>query len=212
MKHIPTSLVTAVAIAFASNGAWAQSTQPVHFVGPALGITVSAMQNKTDYESATPSINGKSSQANDSDASLMGSWGFALSPDWVGTVGISYSLKSVDAGSFTYTAGGTQTVTTKIKDHFSLSFAPGYRVGPNALVYGKLAYHQIKSEYTDTFMGPGSTSHSGTGVGIGAAFALDRNIELRAEYETVAYGSVNTTYTTAKPSHSGLTIGLLYKF
>lgn len=198
--------------AFASTAALAQSNTKANFVGPAIGLTVSAIQNKVDYESTVPSINGQNTQTNDSEAALIASYGFALTSDWVGTLGVSYSLKSTDAGSVSYTAGTAQSFSGKFKDHLSISFAPGYRVGSNALVYGKLAYHQLTAEATDTASAGGTNTHTGTGVGFGVAIAIDPKIELRAEYESVAYSSQKTQLTTGTPKQAGLTVGLLYKF
>lgn len=210
MKHTKTTLIAA-ALLISTGTTFAQSTQP-NFVGPAIGLTVSAIQNKVDYESTVPSINGQNTQTNDSEAALIASYGFALSPDWVGTVGISYSVKSTDAGKVNYTAGTAQSFSGSFKDHLTISFAPGYRVGPNALVYGKLAYHQLKADFTDTASSAGTNTHTGTGVGFGVAFAIGPKIELRAEYESVAYSSQKIQLTTGAPKQAGLTVGLLYKF
>lgn len=209
-----TTLAWAISTVFlgCAGTALAQSNSQPNFVGPAIGLGVSAVQNKVDFASAVASIDGQSSQANDAEAALIASYGFAMSPDWVGTAGISYGLKSSNAGSITYTAGGTQTVTAKLKDHLVLSFAPGYRMAPDTLVYAKLAYHQIKVDYTDTATTGGTTSHAGTGFGLGIAYALDPKLELRAEYESVTYSEDKAQLTSGKPRQSGLTLGLLYRF
>lgn len=207
-----TTLTLTAAALLASTGAtFAQNAQQ-SFVGPAIGLTVSAVQNKVDFESTVTSINGQSTQTNDTEAALVASYGFAMSPDWVGTVGISYSVKSMDAGKVNYTAGTAQSFSGTLKDHLAISFAPGYRVGPNALVYGKLAFHQVKAEYTDTAAAGGTNTHTGTGIGLGVAFALSPKVELRTEYEVVNFSSEKANLTTGKPKMSGLTLGLLYKF
>ncbi len=208
----PTALaLTAAALLATTGAAFAQNAQQ-NFVGPAVGLTVSAIQNKVDFESTVTSINGQGTQTNDTEAALIASYGFAMSPDWVGTVGISYSVKSMDAGKVKYTAGTAQTFSGTFKDHLAISFAPGYRVGPNALVYGKLAFHQVKAEYTDTAAAGGTNTHTGTGIGLGVAFALSPKVELRTEYEMVNFSSEKANLTTGKPKMSGLTVGLLYKF
>lgn len=216
MKHASIHTLTATAIAAllttVSGTALAQTSGQANFVGPAIGLSATSVQNKVSYESTIASIDGQATQTNDSEAALIASYGFALSQDWVGTVGISFGVKSSDAGTFTYTAGGTQTVTGKFKDHVALSFAPGYRLGSSALVYGKLAYHQIKSEFTDTASSGGSNTHTGTGVGVGLAYAIDPKLELRGEYETVTYSVEKTQLTTGKPKQNALNLSLLYKF
>ena len=210
MKSTTLALTAATLLAGAGT-AFAQSAQQ-NFVGPAIGLTESAIQNKVDFESTVTSINGQSTQTNDTEAALVASYGFAMSPDWVGTVGISYSVKSTDAGKVNYTAGTAQSFSGTFKDHLAISFAPGYRVGPNALVYGKLAFHQVKAEYTDTAAAGGTNTHTGTGIGLGVAFALSPKVELRTEYEMVNFSSEKANLTTGKPKMSGLTVGLLYKF
>lgn len=192
--------------------AFAHGADQSRFVGPALGLAVSATQATVDYESSLSSINGQSSQGNESEAALVASYGFPLTTDWVGTVGLSYGLKSADAGSINYTYGGTQTVTVKMKEHLSLSFAPGYRLDSNVLIYGKLAYHQMKGEYNDTASSGGTSNHSGNGFGFGFALAPAPSIELRAEYESITYSSEKVLLTTGKPKQSAVSLTLLYKF
>ncbi len=212
MTSTSSALALSAVLAASCGTALAQGTAQTNFVGPAIGLTVTSVQTKVDYESTVPSINGQSTQTNDSEAALTASYGFAMSQDWVGTFGFAYGLKSADAGSVTYTAGGTQRFTSKLKDHIVVSFAPGYRVGSNALVYGKLAYHQVKADYTDTGSTSGSLTHTGSGIGVGVAFAIDPKLELRAEYESVTYSAEKAQLTTGKPKQNGLTFGLLYKF
>jgi hypothetical protein len=212
MKSISSALAISAVLAASCGTAFAQSTAQTNFIGPAIGLTVTSVQTTVDYESTVPSINGQSTQTNDSEAALTASYGFAMSQNWVGTVGFSYGLKSADAGSVTYTAGGTQRFTSKLKDHIVLSFAPGYRVGSNALVYGKLAYHQVKADYTDTASTSGTTTHNGSGIGLGVAFAIDPKLELRAEYESVTYSAEKAQLTTGKPKQNNLNLSLLYKF
>ncbi len=212
MKSMTTSIATAALLACAASGAWAQAAKQNNFVGPAVGVAVSAVQNKADYNGTFAPLDGQSTQTNNSDVSLLASWGFAVTPDWVLTAGLSYGLNSVDSGSIAYTWSGAQTLTTKTKEHVAISIAPGYRVGSSALVYGKLSYNQIKAEYADTLTGSGSISPSGTGVGFGAAFAVAPQLELRAEYEAIKYDSQTVNYTSVAVKQNAFNVGLLYKF
>jgi opacity protein-like surface antigen len=207
-NHIHTAV--ALTLALACGAAAAQSGQ--NFVGPAIGIGVSAQNNKTPLTSQVASLNGQTAQANDTATSLLASWGFAVSDRWVTTLGLAWDLNSTDFGKVNYTAGGTQTLTLKAKEHLSLSVAPGYKVSPGVLVYGKLAYHQIKAGYTDTATDASNVDHNGTGIGLGLAVALAPQWELRAEYESVNYNSQTVRTTSGKPEQSLLTLGLLYKF
>lgn len=210
--NLKLNLASAVAmLAIGATTAHAQKPATT-FIGPAIGLSASAVQNKVDYESTVASIDGQSTQTNDSEAALIASYGFAMSPQWVGTLGFSYALKTSDLGVVNYTSGGAQNFSGKFKDHVTVSFAPGYRLSSGTLAYGKLAYHQIKADYTDTAGFSGSTNHTGTGIGLGMAFAIDPSLELRAEYESVTYSSEKAQLTTGKPKQSGLSFALLYKF
>lgn len=212
MKHPMSFNAMLLGLTAIASTVFAQGAEQSKFVGTALGLAVSAAQTKVDYESSVSSINGQSSQGNDSEAALVASYGFPLTTDWVGTVGLSYGLKSSDAGSINYTYSGSQTVTAKVKEHVALSFAPGYRFDSNVLLYGKLAYHQIKGEYTDTASTGNTSNHSGTGLGFGLAFALSPSLELRAEYEAITYSGEKFLLTTGKPKQSTAGLVVLYKF
>ena len=214
MKLKPTqtaaALSLATALALVSGVAVAQTNQ--NFVGPAIGIAVTAQNNKVPLTSQVASINGQTSQANDTATSLLGSWGLALSDRWVATVGLAWDLNTTDFGKVNYTSGGNQTITLKAKEHLSLSVAPGYKVSNDVLVYGKLAYHQLKASYTDTATNSSTVDHNGTGFGLGVAMALTPRTELRAEYEAVKYNEQTVRTTSGKPEQTLFSLGLLYKF
>lgn len=207
MKPSLSQTAAALALTLACGAAAAQSGPS--FVGPAIGIAATAQANKAPLTSQITTLNGQSTQGNDTAASLLGSWGFALSSQWVATLSLAWDLNTTDFGKINYTA--TETLTLKAKEHLSASIAPGYMVAPNVLLYGKLAYHQLKGEYTDTGM-TSTVNHSGTGYGLGLAMALTPKTELRAEYETVQYDEQNVFVTSGKPEQSLFALGLLYKF
>ncbi|MEK9802563.1 MAG: porin family protein [Curvibacter sp.] len=203
-------LIAATALACATSPTWSQAINP--WVGPAAGLAVQSQTVKTDYTSSVSSINGQNTSASESSASLIGSWGFALSEQWVAILGLSYGLSKTDISQFTYTFNGTQRVTAQAKDHLALSIAPGYRLHPQALVYAKIGYHQLTAEYTDTATSRSNIDFSGVGYGVGASLALSPQYQLRVEYETVRYGSKSAALTTAEPTQNLLSLGLLYKF
>lgn len=177
--------------------------QSANFIGPAVGLTVSAQSYKLDRDPAwTSDMTG-----NGAGAELVGSWGFAMGPQWVGTAGLSIGLKNSDI----FTDSATANVATS-KQRFSLSFAPGYRIGANGLLYGKFSLQSMVVSYAS----PGfevTRTHQGTGLGIGYAHALTKNVELRGEFETVAYSGENTTATVKlTPKQNNLNVSLLYRF
>lgn len=203
-------LIAVTALACANSPAWSQAVNP--WVGPAVGLAVQSQTVKTDYTSSVSSIHGQNTSASESAVSLVGSWGFALSEQWVATLGLYYGLSKTDISQFTYTSNGTQRVSAQAKDHLALSVAPGYRLHPQALVYAKIGYHQLTAEYTDTAISTSSIDFSGMGYGVGASLALRPRYQLRVEYETVRYGSKSAALTTAEPTQNLLSLALLYKF
>lgn len=190
--------------------AHAQATTPL--AGPALGIAVRSLDTKIPYTSSVSSINGQTSRNTETDVSLVGSWGQVLSDQWVAMVGISYAPGKTDMGRINYTSGGAQNFTAQTKDHIALFMAPGYRIQPQAVLYGKLAYHRLTADYRDTATDASSRTFTGSGLGLGLAYALGRNLELRAEYEAVRYKSELINLTTGKPGQDILSGSLLYKF
>jgi hypothetical protein len=186
------------------------SAQPdATFTGPAVGIYVSSISNKAEYGQF---LAGKSSSTNGSDAKLAATYGFELSPDWLGTVALEYGLREQDVGSVQYNLAGAQTVTAKLKDHWSLSFAPGYRLGRDSQIYAKLALHQITAAYTDTAGADGTSSQAGTGFGLGYAKQINTTFEWRAEYESVTYESAKVKLSTGEPRQDAFSLGVLFHF
>lgn len=188
--------------------AQAQS-QDRRFVGPAIGVSLSATHNKVEYGQF---LAGSESSKNDVAGRLDASYGFGLSPEWVLTVGATYDLNKTDFGSVTYLSGGVQTVEAKLKDHFSVYVAPGYQVAPNWLVYGKLSTHHAKAEYTDTGANSGETTHTGTGFGFGVATALSKQVEGRFEIEQINFNEKSANLSTGKPTSTQATLYVGYRF
>lgn len=202
--------IAALALLCAPVLSHAQTTAPL--VGPAIGIAVQSLSTKAAYTSSVASINGQSSSNSDTDISVVGSWGYVLTDQWVAMVGLSYGLNETDMSRINYTSGGAQSFTAKTKEHLALFVAPGYRLQPQAVLYGRLAHHQLTVDYSDTATDTSSRTFTGTGVGAGLAYTLGRNLELRVEYETVRYQSERIHLTDAKLEQNILSGALLYKF
>lgn len=202
-KH--TALIAAALLACAAAPAMAQASKQTNFTGPALGMSISAQQNRADLDIATT----EDIKASSSGADLIGSYGFSMGPQWVGTFGVAVGLKNSDLGSTV--SAGIPTSTTA-KNHLSLSFAPGYRIGNDGLVYGKLAYHSLSVNTTSATGFDKTNTHSGTGFGVGYAMALSSNLELRGELESVTYSTEAVGTAKLTPKQTNFTIGLLYKF
>ena len=202
------SIAVCTALTALTCTAQAQS-QDRRFIGPAIGVGLSATHNKVEYGAF---LAGSESSKNDFAGRLDASYGFGLSPEWVLTVGAAYDLNKTDFGRVTYVSGGTQTVDAKLKDHFAVYVAPGYQVAPNWLVYGKVSVHHAKAEYTDSGATSGETTHSGTGFGLGVATALSKQVEGRFELEQINFNEKSANLSTGKPKTTQATIYLGYRF
>ena len=206
MKLITTTGLLTLALcatpAFAADSA--------NFTGFTVGVTAGQSHNSIDYSGY---IAGKSSSDTSLASVLNAAYGFALSDSAVVSVGATYALSDAKFGQVTYVeSGNTVYVNGKIKDHWSVFVAPGYRFSPQWLGYAKLAYHAAKSHYTDTLMGSGTSNHHGVGYGAGVAFAATRNFELNAEISRVDLSRGSFALSSGEPSITEFTIGANYRF
>jgi len=205
-KNSHSFVLFTVTTALSCTAAVAQPAAQPSFIGLGLGANLSFVKNSMELSS------GASDQAkNSTEVALMAGYGYALGKDWVGTLGLSLGLKNSD---YTPYITSSENNTATAKQHISIHIAPGYRVGNDGLVYGKLAVHQMKVNYVTTTAGIDMTkTHQGTGVGIGYAHALTPSLEFSVEYESVKFDSQNLIQTvTAQPQQGNLNIGLAYKF
>ena len=188
--------------------AHAQS-QNMNFTGPAIGVSLSEARNKVEYGGF---LAGSESEKSHTVGRLDASYGFDLSPQWVLSVGATYDLDEIDFGRVTYVSGGTQTNDAKLKNHVAIYVAPGYRIARNWLAYGKFSWHSAKGEYNDTGTSAGTTTHDGTGIGVGVATAFTKQIEGRFEVEQVNYSREARKLSTGKPKTSQATFYVGYRF
>ncbi len=195
-------------LAFCTAPAFAADS--ANFTGFTVGVTVGQSHNQIDYSGY---IAGKSSSDNSFASGLNAAYGFALSDVVVLSVGASYALSDAKFGQVTYlNHGKTIYVNGKVKDHWSVFVAPGYRFAPQWLGYAKLAYHAGTSDYTDTLTGSGTSKHHGFGYGAGLAFAATRNLELSAEVSRVDLNRESFALSTGEPSITEFSIGANYRF
>lgn len=180
------------------------------FTGFTLGATVGLSHDAIDYSGY---IAGQSSSKNNLVAGLNAAYGFALGESFVLSVGGAYSLKKTSFGQTTYVENGnTVYVNGDIKNHWSVFVAPGLRLAPQWLAYGKLSYHSAKTTYTDTLMGSGSSNHHGFGYGVGTAYAIARGIELNAEIQHVRLSDACFALSCGTPSATEFNVGVNYRF
>lgn len=208
MKHSWQLTLSGAALALLTCGA--AHAQNAEFTGPVLAIGVGAVHDEVDYGGF---LAGKTGKDDDTAFKLDGSYGFSLSPQWVATVGATYDLNETDFGTVNYVDSGTPyTVQTKLKNHYSLYVAPGYRVSPNWLVYAKLAWHHAKGEYKDSQIGTGETHHSGVGYGLGVATVLAKQVEARFEVQYVDFNRKSANLSNGKPETTEAMAYIGYRF
>lgn len=190
-----------------ATAARAESAMNQNFIGPAAGFVASLQNSTITVSNPTQSTSGT---GDDSAAMLLGSWGIQLSDRWVATLGLGLDLNNTNLA--TLTRQGVN-FSAKAKEHTALSISPGYRLSPDLLFYGKLAYHHFKVEATNVSTNTSeSRDFAGLGYGLGLALALTRNVELRAEYEMVTNDVLNLYPVSAKFEQNRFNLGLLYKF
>jgi opacity protein-like surface antigen len=181
-----------------------------NFTGAAIGANFAYRHDKVEFGGF---LNGTSTTHNDVSGQLDLSYGIPVSNAWVTTLGATYDLNNSDFGSLTYDAGSQNSVVNyKLKEHWSIYFAPGYRVAPDWLVYGKVAYHHAKGEYTDSLFGNGNTTHDGFGYGVGVSYAAIRNIQLGFEIQRIDLSSGAGNLSTGKPSMTEAVFKAAYRF
>lgn len=179
------------------------------FVGPSVNLRLGYADNKVEYSGL---LSGDTSKS-DALAKIGVGYGFAMGKDWVGTVGVAYQLNKMKFGDSSYVDGGTTyRVSAKLKNDIEVSFAPGYRVAPDALLYAKLSYHTAKGEYYDEQIGNGSTTHNGTGIGFGYLKGIGSNLTIGAEAEYIDYSRESAALSSGKPKQTSLSLVVGYHF
>lgn len=179
------------------------------FTGLAVGLNAVASHNKVDYSGFLNAAPSKTDAA----VQLDGSYGFNLAPRWVINVGATYDLNKTDFGSTSYVDGGsTYAVAAKLKNHYSLYAAPGFRLSPTLLAYGKLAWHSARSEISDGQLGTISNTHHGIGYGVGVASMLAQQVEARFEVQRVNLSREAGGLSSGKPSMTQALVSAAYRF
>lgn len=179
------------------------------FTGSALALGVGVARNQVDYGGF---LAGQTSKETDAVGILDASYGFNLAPQWVVALGATYDLNKTDFGTVTYVAGVNTSVDAELENHFSLYVAPGYRLSPNWLAYGKLGWHHAKSEVKDIQLGTSDSTHNGVGVGLGVSTMLAKKIEARFEVQHIDFNRKSANLSDGKPEINEAVVYLGYRF
>ena len=209
MKRNPLLITLTLGIAAVLIGTAAQA-QTENFTGPALSLGVGANRNHVEYGAF---LSGLSSSKTDTSLRLDGSYGIPLSSQWVLTLGANMNLNKNDYGAVGYRNGGVPaTVKARLKDQVSFYVAPGFRIAPQWLAYGKLSWQQARSEFSDSSVGAGRRTHTGTGWGLGVSRAIGRQWEARAEIQRIDFDKKAAVLSTGQPDSTEAFLYLDYRF
>lgn len=126
-----------------------------------------------------------------------------------GELGYQTSYGEADFGSVTF-GEETYTLTGKLKNGWTASVLPGFKLGKDTLAFARLGYAQSKGELT--FAGE-SESHNLKGAiyGIGVKHAFTPNLAGVLEYQVV---NLKKTVDEVKfePSSNGVVLRIQYRF
>ncbi|MDP2265051.1 MAG: outer membrane beta-barrel protein [Thiobacillus sp.] len=123
-----------------------------------------------------------------------------------GELGYQTSYGKADFGSI-----DGETVTGKLKNGWTASVLPGFKLGKSTLAFARLGYAQSKGELTFAGESSGSEKFKGTIYGIGVKHAFTPNLAGVLEYQSV---NLKKTFEDAKvePSSNGVVLGIQYGF
>ena len=179
------------------------------FTGAAVGVRLAAQDNEVDYGGF---LAGRSSSKTDAAYDVFAAYGLPLAGNWVANLGVNYTVNKTDFGTVNYVSGGNQSVTARLKSHWSVFVAPGYRFAPQWQAYAKFSYHQAKGEYRDSLLGSGTVNTNGFGYGLGVGYAITRNVEASFELQQIDYSRKTVNLSSGKPSTTEAAVQLAYRF
>ena len=192
--------LSAIALLASSTSLMAQSKS---FEGVSLGISASAIGVEVAGSSSTAGGNtasgslGKAAEI----AAIDLSYGFAVGPKGVISIGASYTPGKAKAGSGTFTDAGDTTANTnmsgkinlEVKDPYTIYIAPTYVISKDAALYAKVGYSKADINTSATDGAALTTKPSdleGMTYAIGSKTMLTPNFYLGVEASITDYDSV----------------------
>ena len=196
--------LSAIALLASSTSLMAQSKS---FEGPSLGISLSAIGAEIDGTGTT----GTGSVTTNSTSGSIGkiaeiaaidaSYGFAVGPNGIISVGATYTPGKAKAGSGTYTDGnsvGAQNgkLNVELENPYTIYIAPTYVISKDAALYAKVGYSHVDLNVSATDAAalskkPGDLD--GWTYAIGSKTMLTTNLYLGVEASITDYDSVTAT-------------------
>jgi opacity protein-like surface antigen len=175
------------------------NAQSSNFEGASVALNVNSATLTTEVASAISL--GETS----TNGSVQGAYSFALSEKGLFSVGATYAMGDLKAGSVS-----SSSFTIKAQNLYTVYVEPAYVIGTTA-IYGKLAYIGTKVAST------GSTTSitenfTGTGYGFGVRTMLDKNIFMQVEFMNAKFNSKTIDSESVEPGGTVGTVGIGYKF
>ena len=175
------------------------NAQSSNFEGASIALNLNSATIATNI-AGTAAV-GESS----TNGSIQGAYSFALNDSGLFSVGATYALGDLKAGSIS-----TSSITIKAKNLYTIYAEPAF-VNGNTAFYGKLAYIATKGVLTSSST-TNSTNFSGTGYGVGIRTLVDKNLYLQVEFMNSNFSSKTVNGTTYEPDGTIGTVGIGYKF
>lgn len=176
-----------------------------NFAGPEAGasVTLNGGSTLSDSKSSNDYDGYRGQQS--AGVKLHGGYGFDMGNDTLVLVGFDYHPTDIKAGT-------VNIGSSKIKNAWSLSVAPGMKLNDSSLAYIKLSYEAGKYNYVE-----GATtinqSITGLGYGIGLRTEINKNTFLETEIKQVNYNKF--TYKNMIDITNAATVGsvgVVFKF
>ena len=204
--------LSAIALLASSNSLMAQSKS---FEGASLGISVSAIgaeisgSGTTGNGSATTNSTSGSIGKVAEIAAIDASYGFAIGPNGLISVGATYTPGKAKAGSGRYTDGnsvGAQngSLNVELKDPYTVYIAPTYVISKDAAIYAKVGYSHVDLNVSATDAANLSKKPSdldGWTYAIGSKTMLTPNLYLGVEASITDYDTISATKTVDTTSN-----------
>jgi len=222
--------LSAIALLASSTSLMAQSKS---FEGVSLGLSVSAIGAEISGSgtSGTGSVTTNSTSGSIGKvaeiAAIDASYGYAIGPNGLISIGASYTPGKAKAGSGTYTDGnsvGAQNgkLNVELKDPYTIYIAPTYVISKDAALYAKIGYSHVDLNVTATDAAALSKKPSdldGITYAIGSKIMLNPNLYLGVEASITDYDSISATKSVDAASNISAdvkvvqgTVAIGYKF
>lgn len=196
-------MVVAASCAGLLSSTLAQAEEATNFVGPSIALGAGYFAPKMGAIKNNPANFGKidSSRKKGFIPTVDLAYGFPMGGSAVGSVGMTYDIGKTKIGEFKSASNNTKTGNQvngdiSLKNHASVYFAPGVRLGSDWLLYSKVGYHQASAKFNGegrlngkAYSANGSTKLTGYGLGLGANWAMNKHTELRMEVEHIRLGN-----------------------